>query len=698
MINPPELVGFPQAGDSALPGYVRDILIRNFEQYSGMTVNNLGDTGEYYLEGTITRHSSTRYSIILTIKRMDNFDVMATATGYTYSLSDLQFGEPLNKATKELLTNPKLEVKLTADAKKALDKPLDTKSAEGQAAAAKARAAPIASIKREQNANIAEDLGYSLTEAGRQLSESARERFTTPEFSAPKFDALTFTPPTIRAFSTSTTGAALQADLARYRENQAANKAAIEEQQQYLLRQREDILNQWQNFLGEVGKRRQLLREEEQKLLQVQAKLEAELREGEALFHASPPFRILYDQEPKVEADLERGTANMRFQIATEPTSLKVLEVRIDNLLKLNKSFVNVNKAYEDVNTAMTARFAQVKTAMNTVKEAMTNVNAAGSALGQNYKVAPISADWTVPPGKAEYGTELTTSWPVDYPRTFSLTVSLLSIRDDGDTDVIERQSLSLTNNISWNGPLKPESASAWGSFNNVKIDDLPAEGFLTIWIETVNGIDAETAAVEGYIETIPDGARAAAIERGIAARVSSRRYWSDTKRLTSLGAAVGTAGATITPALLVSPKLTFSPFSTGFFEVGADLGLIPGNKKAIQDIGYFSIAPYLHANLLTTTRGGGFGLYVGIGGGASFSRYTYPSESHVDPVTVITPVFDSNIGALVIVSHSVFDLRWTVKTNFKGADHRFTLGYMYRFGYLAPRFGGKPADLTNRR
>jgi hypothetical protein len=160
---------------------------------------------------------------------------------------------------------------------------------------------------------------------------------------------------------------------------------------------------------------------------------------------------------------------------------------------------------------------------------------------------------------------------------------------------------------------------------------------------------------------------------------------------------AVGTTGNTVSPALLVSPRITFSPFAKGFFEAGADLGLLHGNND-IQDVEYFSIAPYLHINGLATSQAGRFGIYVGIGGGMSFSQYTYPSESQVDPVTVMSPVFDANLGILFMASHSIFDIRWTLKTNFKGVDHRFTLGYMYRFGYFAPRFGGKPAELTNRR
>jgi hypothetical protein len=700
-IKEPELVGFSEAGDSNLPDYIQDILTGNFTRHSGMTVNNQMNTGDYLLEARLERHSSTQYSLSLTVKRMSTLDVIATsAPQYTHSLSDLKFGKPLNLATLDLFKDPELGVKLTADSRKALSESVDTKYAEGQAALARAGAAPEASFRREQNANVAEDLGASLAKAGLRLSDTSGERFNLPEFSAPQFAAFTFKPPTIRAFKTSATGAALQADLARYRAAQAASKAAIEEQQQYLLGQREDILDQWQNFLGEIEKRRQFLRGEEAKVFQAQAALESQLREGEEDYRNSPPFRILYNPEPKVDADYERGTANLGYQIVTEPTSLRALKVRIDNLLALNKSFENLNKAYEEANTAMAERFAQVEAAMNAVKDAMDNVNSAGEALGQSYRVAPMSPDWAVPPGSAVYGAELKTSWPVDYPRTFDLTVCLLNVRGEDEADVIERASLSLASDISWNGLFQPESASAWGSFNNVKIDDLPEEGFLTIWIEAVNGIDAETAAVNGYTEIIPDKARTAAIGRRIAARESSRKYWSRPDGFESLGVAIGTTGKSVTPSLLVSAKLTFSPFSFGFFEVGSDFGLIHGEKD-ISDVGYFSIAPYLHANVFwknAFTGGDVFHMYIGIGGGGSFSQYTYPSESGVDPIMVITPVFDFNLGFLWRFSHSAIDLRWTVKTNFNGSDHRFTLGYLYRFGYFAPRFGGRPADLATRR
>jgi hypothetical protein len=60
---------------------------------------------------------------------------------------------------------------------------------------------------------------------------------------------------------------------------------------------------------------------------------------------------------------------------------------------------------------------------MNAIKDALDKVNTAG----EQYDVAPVSADWTVPPGSAVNGAALTTSWSMDYQRTFSINASLLN-------------------------------------------------------------------------------------------------------------------------------------------------------------------------------------------------------------------------------------------------------------------------------
>ncbi|MDR1257119.1 MAG: hypothetical protein LBJ86_05175 [Spirochaetaceae bacterium] len=690
----PETAGFTQEGDFYLPDYVRNVLTNTFVKYSGMTVNNEGDTRDYYLEVHVQRHSPTRYSLSMEVKTTGVGDVLAASRQSASSLNDLMYGRPLNLAAKDLLTSPGLGVNLTAADRKQLDEYVDSKYLESVATLVKT---PESSFGKEQNANVAEDLGASLANAGLQLSDSSSKPFELPEFNTPQFTAVTFRPPAIRAFSTSApTGAALQADLAAYRTAQAESKAAIEEQQKYLIGQRADILDQWQNFLGEIDKRREFLRGEEKKLFEARRALETQLREGEAYYRDAPPFRILYTPEPTVVADLERGTANFGYRIAAEPTSVRALKVRIDNLFALNKSFANVNKAFEDVNTAIDERFPLVEAAMAAVKDAMERANAAGSALGQGYKVDPVSttsADWRIPPGSAVNGTAPRTSWPVDYPRQFTLTVCLLSVSGD-EANVIERGTLTLDSDFSWNGPLKPESASARGTFDNVKIDDIPEEGSLAIWIEKVNGKDAETAALEGYIEIIPDGRRTAAVSRQAAARESRRRFWSDTRRLNSLGVAAGTTGGLRTPLFLASAKLTFSPLPYMFLEAGSDFGLLHG-ERSVKGVEYLSIAPYLHLNALGAGRTAG--VYIGIGGGASFSQYSYPSESRINPVTVFTPVFDFNLGLLFFPPHSVIDVRWTIKKGSKELDHRFTLGYAYRFGYQASRYGGKPADLTNR-
>jgi hypothetical protein len=694
-INMPELTGFSETGYSGLPDQVRGALSDIFVNYSGMRVVIAGDVPDYFLAAKIEKHPS-RYAISLVARKeaegMDAIEDVASSIEHAYSLDQLLYGNALNLAVKKLFAGGKLGVTLTAEAGKALDKPRDTRYAERGSAVAKARTASPESFGREQNSNIAKELGQSLEEAGLRLPESM-EGLALPEFNAPAgFAPPGFTPPAIRTVKTSSTVEGIREDLARYRAAQEANKAAVEEQQRRLLQQREAILVQWQNFLGEVEKRRQLIGAEEQKLLRIQEKLESGLREGEAYYRASPPFRILYNPDPKLNIDLESETVDLWFQIASEPTSLRALKARLDNLLELNRSFARVNKAYEEVNTAMAARFGQVVAAMGAVKDGMDRANAAGASLGGSYKVEPQSADWTVPPGEKVSGGELKTSWPVDYPRTFSLTVSLLVVRGEEAIESIASQTLSLSNSISWKGPLEPESASVWGAFNNLRIADLGEGGVPMVRIERVNDLDVEAAAIAGYIEIIPDGERTAAVGKQEAMRKSWRSYWSSPNRLNSLGAAVGTAGINVTPAFLASGRLTFSPFNFSFFELGSDFGLVHGEWD-VRDVEYLSIAPYLHWNLLVKgERGGG---YIGGGGGMSFSRYTYPSESGLDPVMTVTPVADFNLGALFFIfSHSVFDLRWTIKTNFNGLDHRFTLGYMYRFGYMAKRYGGAGANL----
>jgi hypothetical protein len=706
----PELAGFPEGDASQLRGYVRGILSNNFAKYSGMTVDNQANTRDYLLEVKIEKHP-WHYTVSLTLQRSDADSLAIEAVSgpqNARTVNDLKFGRALNLATQELLLDK--GVKLSAADKSALSKPVDDE----QASAASVTVSTGNRFGDEQNANIAADYGLK--------PPSERTLPDVPDVDVPKFTTPTvtmpaFTAPAIQVFRTKSTGG-LQADRARWREVQAANKAAVEEQQEYLLRQRDAIrdqwnviLAQWQTFLGEAETRRQLLRNTEQEIFRVRADLEEELREAQEYYRDSPPSRILYDPKPKEYVDFERDTVNEWFQIASVPTSLKMLTDRLDNLTKLNKSFTAVNKAFEDVNAAVAARFAQVEgararvqDALDKVQDALDEVNAIGRGLPEGYKVVPQSIeplDWTIPPATTAYGSErkLKTSWDVAYPRQFDITVCLLDVRGEDDIHVLGRIQLTLTNDIAWNGPLKPEPDSGWYSFHNVKIDDISEDGTLTVWVESVNGIDVETAALSGYIEVIPDGSRIPGIGWQTDVRESWRRYWSDNRHFNSLEVAAGTAFAT--PAFLVSGRLTFSPFRHFFFEAGSDVGLAHGMWN-VRDVEYLSIAPYLHLNFfydmgdVGSEKGFVLSPYGGVGGGMSFSRYTYPSEP--DPVTVNmdTGVFDVNGGVRFIYRHSVIDLRATIKTNFQtGVDFRVTVGYGFRFGYFAPRYGGMPARLT---
>jgi hypothetical protein len=682
--------------DDWLSAYVQNNIYRNFQNYSAMNVStpetreaviDAGESGAFaneedflranqavvthILTGTLSKVSATEYSL--------NLSVTEVATGigvapFTRNAApeQLRDGATLNQATAEILT--KLGIQLTAEARAALSQPLRAQIAESQIFLARADTAST-QFGRIQYTYQAAAIDPSLTEAARRLSAYQAATFEIPDLNVPQFTATAFKPPAIQAVRTGNIGADARNEVARYR----ANQAAIREQQETLLGQRQEILDQWQDFLHRLDEQRQPLLDQEQQLIQRQQELVTLLREAEAFYAEHPPFRIFYNPEAKQYGGIDRrnATLNMRVEIASEPVSVDALKDVLDALQNLNKSFTTVNTAFEDVNRVMTGRLAQVKTAMNAIKDALDKVNTAG----EQYDTAPVSADWTVPPGSAVNGAALTTSWPMDYQRTFSINASLLN--DKGA--VIGRGTASLTNDFSWSGdPLKPETAFTWCNFNNVKVDDITDT--LTVRIDAVNGKDVETAAAR-YIAIDANRARADAIGRQVVSRESWRNYWSDTSRFYGIGAAVG-SGVLHTPMLHVSAKALFSPFPYTFFEAGSDFGLVHG-EQGVRDVEYFSVAPYLHLNgfffhdWFPGLESSYTGFYAGIGGGGSFSTYTYPSESHIDPVTVNTLVFDGNVGMFLKFSHSVIDLRATIKTNFKYTGVSLSVGYTYRFGYF---------------
>jgi hypothetical protein len=631
---------------------------------------------DYFMNGSITKTNSG-YALQIQISKTSDKMMAASYSGIcTFDELDNFIG--IRRASSNLLGQ--LGVRLTEAGKQKLGSAADVKTVKAQTALAKASVAPT-EFEKMQYTYEAAAIDPSLKEAAQRLSAYQTAMFEIPAFNAPVFTAPTFTLPAIQPVSTGNIGTDARDELARYR----ANKTAIEEQQKTLLRQREEFLDQWRDFLRQLDEQRQPLRKQEEALFLRQGELVALLREAETFYLDHPPFRILYN--PEVERygtiDYENATVDLRFRIASEPVSMDALKDVLDALLNLNKSFTAVNKAFEDVNAVMAVRSRQVEDALNALKDALDKVNSAGTQYAVP-AVSVTSINWAVPPGTEVNGAALRKSWPVDYPQTFSIAASLLN--DAGA--VIGRGEASLTNNTSLGDPLKPDAAFAWCEFKKVKIDDITDT--LTVRIDTVNTRDAAT----GYIAIDGDGAKIAAIEQEIAAQqaaieqkiaaqqaamkkeAAAREYWANS--VNSLGVAIGTAGMT-TPPFFVSAKLTFSPFAYSFIEIGSDFGLAHGGWN-VKDVEYFSIAPYLHWNIFVVTDT--LIPYIGVGGGASFSRYTYPSESRVDPVTVNTPTFDLNVGWLWMFPHSLIDLRWTIKTaNFKGANSRFTLGYSYRFG-----------------
>jgi hypothetical protein len=123
-------------------------------------------------------------------------------------------------------------------------------------------------------------------------------------------------------------------------------------------------------------------------------------------------------------------------------------------------------------------------------------------------------------------------------------------------------------------------------------------------------------------------------------------------------------------PWLITTLHAAFAPLSNSFFEAGIDLGLISGDT----DAGYFSIYPFIH---FAFSRPLPFfkkiGWYAGAGGGYWISNYSASGETAQDNKLIVDLIAGINII-------NMFDISYTLRTDFKGANHKLSLGYIYRF------------------
>ena len=149
-----------------------------------------------------------------------------------------------------------------------------------------------------------------------------------------------------------------------------------------------------------------------------------------------------------------------------------------------------------------------------------------------------------------------------------------------------------------------------------------------------------------------------------------ARSRISDRAILWSIGAGIGTAF--IDPLLIVTVHGTISPFRNLFLEAGCDIGFL---SKYGYVNSLFCAYPFIHAGyfLPFKTKGGAF---AGAGGGVMVGKYKF-SDGGSD-ADILEWGIDFTAGVNLF---NFLNIAYTLRTNFVGASHKASVGYVYRIG-----------------
>jgi hypothetical protein len=111
----------------------------------------------------------------------------------------------------------------------------------------------------------------------------------------------------------------------------------------------------------------------------------------------------------------------------------------------------------------------------------------------------------------------------------------------------------------------------------------------------------------------------------------------------------------------------TFAPLRYSFLEAGIDIGFL----SRIFDESYFLLCPYAHYAFFWPFEKGG--LYVGPGISYWFSKTSKPDESGIERKILADGIIGVNIM-------DMFDISYTIRTNFEKVTNKFSIGYTCRF------------------
>ena len=187
----------------------------------------------------------------------------------------------------------------------------------------------------------------------------------------------------------------------------------------------------------------------------------------------------------------------------------------------------------------------------------------------------------------------------------------------------------------------------------------------------TLEGVRANFFTVAGAVSTGND-ANSCVITAAFPPTSEKKVVYPEDEKLWSLGASAGTSFAA--PLFIGTIHGTLAPFSYSFLELGVDAGL----GIQLDDVKYFSLYPYANYALFLpfarTSNARGNGWYAGAGLGVMFANYTFDPEG---------PVWETTFAVNFITGFNIldmFDISYTLRTNFKSVSSKLSLGYVYRF------------------
>lgn len=144
---------------------------------------------------------------------------------------------------------------------------------------------------------------------------------------------------------------------------------------------------------------------------------------------------------------------------------------------------------------------------------------------------------------------------------------------------------------------------------------------------------------------------------------------FGNTSRFWSVGIYIGTSFAE--PWVVGSLQATFAPLRHSFIRVGCDVGFISG----IEDVSYFSICPSVHYALFLPFARGGW--HVGIGGGLMIEKRRFDVLGSTIRRGRVVPVADFATGFFI---GNIFNISYTLRTDFSMFIHKAAIGFTYRF------------------